>query len=88
MNIIDIPKIDWLDRFTNRYNSPIYRYFFKKDIKRFESLIFPIIKNYSYPSLASELIQVQPMNDCPSGQVFYLDFIKDNKKWWQFWKKL
>jgi hypothetical protein len=77
----------WWERFTNWYNSPIYRWLFKKEIKNFEAYQMPLIKTLGdYLSLVDDLVKIQPMNE-PGGQVFYLDFVRPKRKWYKFWRK-
>lgn len=83
MSIIHIPT-RW-ESFTNKYRSPIWRFFNRREIKDFNAFSFPIIRQMAPPLLLQDLINVQPMNE-KSGEVFYLDFIHNKKKWWQFWR--
>lgn len=73
-----------------KWNAPIlrriYTWYF---CKRLQNIKFPTIKNMNNSFLSEELTSVQPMADCPKGNVFYLDFkySKPSKKWWQIWKR-
>jgi hypothetical protein len=65
----------------------IYWWYSIKFGKDYSKWTFPIITNYcdTHP-LSIDLVSIQPMNE-PPGQIFYLDYIKEKQKWWQFWKK-
>lgn len=65
----------------------IYSWWSRRYSKQFASFVMPVIKNMpQYPTLP-DLVQVQPMN-VPSGLVFYMDFVRAEKRpWYQFWKR-
>ena len=73
-----------------RWNCPltwrIFRWYDRKFGKDWVKFTFPVIKNMGESNLLHDLINVQPMN-VPASQIFYLDYIKERKNWWQFWKK-
>jgi hypothetical protein len=83
--------LEWWFQFTCRFNSPIWRFLTKHRIGKFESFIFPVIKNMSTEFTTKDFVSVQPMTELPPGTVFYMDFVYaggKRKRWYQFWKWL
>jgi len=60
----------------------------KPKIGAFEKFVMPVIREIApVQPLLEELVQVQPMQ-VPAGNVFYLDFVYNDKWWKRWWKAL
>lgn len=53
---------------------------------KFQSFIFPAIKNVWPQISTTDFINIQPMSG-PSAKIFYMDFVYTERHWWQFWKR-
>jgi len=61
-------------------------WYFRRCGKKFRKVMMPIIAKTMPAIHPSEFVNIQPMKTPPTS-IFYLDYVKNKKKWYQFWKK-